>query len=307
MNHVVYCLDENYEQHFGVSLTSLLINYGDGSDLTIHVIIDKVSETMQSALKVLRNTYKSKINVCVIGEDLKANLQNISQKTHLEYISSATFFRLAIAEILDESIEKVLYLDSDTVIQKSIKPLFEINFDGNAVLGTRHQKALNHQQRLGVPAYLSAGVLLMDLVKCRVRGLLKRSVEILQDPHIETPFMDQDAINIVFQKEIGYIDPIWNVMVYEYTDPQIICNSYIAHYNGFKKPWQSWYPDRQGGLYRSYLAVCPWKNTRLISAKTRAEHRMMSIKYESEGNYQKATEELQFVVEMFRAELGNKS
>lgn len=55
---------------------------------------------------------------CYAGRDLSCQKK----------ISKTTYFRLFMAEILPENLEKILYLDCDTMVTKTLDELFDFLF-----------------------------------------------------------------------------------------------------------------------------------------------------------------------------------
>ena len=301
--HVAYCLDSGYEQHFGVSLTSLLLNYGDASDLEVHVVIDGPSDQFEARLSRLRESFKARITVYRLDETLRQQLYAVPIESYLDHLSTATIFRLALGIILPGSVEQIVYLDSDTVVRSDITALFDVDLEGHVIAGVKGTKTEQHAARLGVANYINAGVLVIDLKQWRQEELYEATVGLIADGETDTPLLDQDAINKAVDGRIKLLPVCWNTMVYDTTDYQLVERAVIAHYNGFKKPWQEWYAEEQGQDYRAYLQVSPWRDVPLQKAQSRVEHRLLSMKQYAEGDYQSAADNLMIVIDRLRNNL----
>ena len=83
-------------------------------------------------------------------------------------ITQATYYRLNLAEILPERIDKVLYLDGDVICRKSLVSLWNTDISQCAVAGgpdaseTAFEKE-NHLHLQHWNGYFNAGVLLINL------------------------------------------------------------------------------------------------------------------------------------------------
>lgn len=50
-----------------------------------------------------------------------------------KHVTIATYYRLFITQVLPLEIHKILYLDGDMIVRKSLKTLFEANIDEYAI------------------------------------------------------------------------------------------------------------------------------------------------------------------------------
>ena len=133
-----------------------------------------------------------------------------------------TFMRLALSEILpDES--RVLWLDIDTIVEKDISDLFEMDLNNNYVA------MVEEPVRSKFPFnYHNSGVMLMDLDKLRFDGMYKKWIALANRDPFTAP--DQDVINLLCQRQILTISAEWNsagVITQDAKDP------YIRHYAGY--------------------------------------------------------------------------
>ena len=138
---------------------------------------------------------------------------------------------VAYPEIFPEE-SRVLRLDDDTVVQKDIGALLDMDLKDNyAAMVMEPARSHFHFQ------YFNAGVTLMDLDRFRETGVHKRMIDMVNRETCTA--MDQDAFNVFCSGLILRIGPEWNEAghITEYhPDP------YIRHYAGTRKPmWQAEY------------------------------------------------------------------
>lgn len=122
--------------------------------------------------------------------------------------------KLALPEVFPE-LERVLWLDVDTIVRKDIGQLFDTD------LGGCYLAAAEEPMRSKRPfMYFNAGVMVMDL--CRLRdGKAKDLIRLANGYPMDFP--DQDAINLLCQGKIKPISPYFNsnYWIVEMPDPAI--------------------------------------------------------------------------------------
>lgn len=168
----------------------------------------------------------------------------------LRHISSATYARLLITNILPKEISRVLYLDADILVLDDLSPVCEMDLDG-AVFGAVVDERINAHIRMGktslggmslprVQDYFNAGVLLIDLTKWKIARVQEKAMEYLElYPH--SAFSDQDALNFACDGAWKRLDPRWNYYQIELKKPISDLSEEqrpgIIHFQGWSKPW----------------------------------------------------------------------
>ncbi len=85
--------------------------------------------------------------------------------------------------------DRVIYLDTDTVLCQDIRLLYEQELDGCELAGVRDRYGCRF---FGIN-YMNSGVLLLDLARIRETGLFRRAIALCAEKKIFLP--DQTAIN----------------------------------------------------------------------------------------------------------------
>src|SRR5439155_15542090 len=113
-------------------------------------------------------------------------------------------------------LQRVLYLDADTLVGGSMAALWDTALEGapvGAVANVTEPAMQAHVTSLGVErgGYFNAGVLLVDLGRWREEGATAALTRFVADrPGL--PWFDQDALNAVFAKRWKRLHPRWNAM-----------------------------------------------------------------------------------------------
>ena len=133
------------------------------------------------------------------------------------------YYRVFLGEALPESVERVLFLDADLLIEGDLAELWRLPFDGYVVQAVNDAYARRlHLSRLsriefaeGVrftneSPYFNAGVMLIDLARWREENVGRRAAEFLWKYGERFSARDQDALNCALAGLWKRLPPAWN-------------------------------------------------------------------------------------------------
>lgn len=132
-------------------------------------------------------------------------------------ISIETYYRILAIELLPETIDKILYLDVDMVIQDSLVGLYEQNIEGypflvcEDILGILNDFHEMNKYRMNIPAeysYFNAGVMLFNLKYLRENKCEEEILECIYEKFERYEYNDQDVLNELFYDKLKWIG--WN-------------------------------------------------------------------------------------------------
>lgn len=181
-------------------------------------------------------------------------------------MSKEAYFKLLIPEQLPESIERVLYLDVDIIVNGDINLLYRIDLGEKSFAAVRDfnmdrdrvYKLVLMEENY---TYFNSGVLLFDLKKFRKVYSLKKALEYIQKNGHKFRFHDQEVLNALFHKHVKIIDEKfnfvtlykdrWDPILYRFRDKlnEIIIIHYAA---GNNKPWK---PEYCGKFLEKYWNI----------------------------------------------------
>lgn len=181
------------------------------------------------------------------------------------------YYRLAAPLLLPRDLERVLYLDVDTVVINPLAPLYQTDFEGNWFAACTHtEKFLRkfNQFRLkldkNVP-YINTGVMLMNLPQLRQHLDLGRIREYgLANQHLLV-LPDQDILTALYGDKVKILDTLLynisdRVLAFHNANPSsptldlqwVQENSVVIHYFGKNKPWEPHYIGILDTFYHQY-------------------------------------------------------
>lgn len=173
--------------------------------------------------------------------------------------SEEVYYRLFAAYLLPD-VDRVVYLDGDTLVTRDLKDVWESFPSDCCSLGAvANDVQEEHKTRLGLSpqtTYINSGVLLMSLSRIRRLYSEQELWDTLLQLSSKLQFPDQDFLNIVFQKEIYLLDIRYNYMI-SVTERSSayprIRDPYICHFV-LAKPWNEEFLYKTDRIYLRYLA-----------------------------------------------------
>ncbi len=212
MINIVYCSNNNYAPYVGVSMISFLENnHTEFNKINIHIIDSEISEDYKNKLKKIVEPYKNS-NI----EFHKFNINDYGCTPKKCNFPDITFASLFLHTLLDENIDKVLYLDADSIITGSFKNLIEnTEFSNDKLIAAALDvplKCERNKLKLKHPDYFNTGLLLLDLNRIRYLNIDEEIINTVNNTYLR--FADQDAYNIIYNGKILKISPKYNLFGY---------------------------------------------------------------------------------------------
>lgn len=269
--YIALAADDNYAQHMAAVILSLLRTTAKPQQLYFFFLDAGIAEHNQ---RKLQNTIDRHGTQCVfIKPDLSTYL-NIPTKR----FGVAALLRLALGSLLPDHVERVIYLDCDTLAFDDIALLWGTELDGNTIGAVTNLGHHSHEQS-GIPEdeYFNSGILLIDLKQWRNEQIGEKALAYLSGSNVELKFPDQDCLNQLLRGKWKHLPLRWNLQPATFSMhskgewapglskddyEEAICNPGIVHYIGKNKPWDfmSFHPLKEN--YWAYLADSPWSQSK---------------------------------------------
>lgn len=289
---LLFTFDDNYTQHAGVTICSFLVN--NPGTHSIHVISDHISERNQSLIRDICSASGSTAYFYFINsEDTKSF--PVGEGTINPTLTIATYFRLFMADILPKTIQKILYIDCDIIIDGSLDGLWNTPFqDGKCIAALEELAAIGNDgcKRMGYPlsySYFNAGVLLIHLERLRAFFSVEKASDFIKKHYADIRYHDQDVLNALLFDKKQFFELQYNVMdtylIHDTEFPagyqqqrEAILKPTVIHYTGYFKPWHTESTNPYTYKYYEYLRRTPWKDaqpkSKFTSNKTRMQFKL---------------------------------
>lgn len=236
---IFYACDDSFIKYNIVSLKSLIDNSSKDYQYNIYILITNLSSTMKKEVLKLEQS-----NVKIYFDNVNKYLSSISNKLAIrDYYSKTTYFRLFIAEMYPQY-NKVIYIDSDTIVRGNIAELYETDLKGNYV-GACHEQVMIQEDVYGTYVekvlginrnyYFNAGVLLINSYQFRKQHILEKFIDLLHTYTFKVT-QDEDYLNILCKDRVLWLDQKWNNEMFGNitVSKEDTC---IIHYIMVSKPW----------------------------------------------------------------------
>lgn len=271
MVSVIFITDNNYVVQTAIAITSIITNKMPETDLNINILTNDLDENNIDLLKSL-STKGAQINI-ISASDKILQFKDIIQERHVTYTALLKFY---IPEIF-KNLDKILYLDSDVIIQTDLSEFYNHNIHDyytECVLdiqtyNKKHLKKINYPHE----KYFNSGVLLLNLSKMRQDNVTEKLINHKLNAKVYD-FMDQDTLNFILGSKSKFISYKYNflpIMLYRYNFeqlneffgekmPQDVKSLYesccIIHLGGKEKPW-TYDIKYLSEIYRKYWDLSP--------------------------------------------------
>lgn len=197
--HVMYASDENYAPFMGVSVFSLLENNRDIEKLTIYAVLDNVSQDNKGRLSEMVYSYGRELKI-VDANEFNKTMQELGVPKYRG--SYTTHFRKFFHLFMGEEVKRFLYIDSDTIVPGSLKPLLELDMGDACGAVVMDSLANKYKLLLGFEPdepYFNAGVTLIDIDNWKKSRCTERLIEHITKKRAAYCNPDQDLFNILLR------------------------------------------------------------------------------------------------------------
>jgi len=283
--NIIFSSDNNYVPLLGVAIYSLFENNkeylhkSDPNKINVFIMDMDISKKSIATLNSIASCYNSEITY-LNTKEIHKYLQNTIK---LNVRSLATYYRLFLPSLLPKNIDKVIYMDCDSIINAPIHELWNINMEGYDIAGVLDLVAKEHKVNVGLTEkdpYVNAGMLVINLAKWRTDNMEQQMINFIKKHKGKVAYHDQGTINgVCLQKKI--IHPKYNAMtpIFVMTYRQILHYHSLTSYGSKKelieakenpifvhftpyltdRPWVkgNFHPLRK--LYKEVQSKTPWK------------------------------------------------
>jgi lipopolysaccharide biosynthesis glycosyltransferase len=268
--------DADFVPHSAAMLHSVLTR-GGMPDVHVHYLHGPdISEEVRGKLAGMVEGLGGRISFLAVGGD------EVDRLPVTDPLPTPHWYRVFLPELLPE-VDKLLYLDVDTIVLDSLRPLWETDVSGHylaAVTNVFIEGHFAHIPPLGLSSpeeYFNTGVMLLNLAELRREGATERVTRWAVDNQEKLLWPEQDAMNVVLGKRRLRLHPRWNCMtsVLEFPWSMLVfgveplqearSNPAIRHFEGpnVNKPWHHACQEEMRELYLEHRLGTPWPEVEL--------------------------------------------
>ncbi|OII75573.1 uncharacterized protein cubi_02094 [Cryptosporidium ubiquitum] len=260
---ITFSSDKQVFPLFPTLLNSIYSNLGLEEYANVHIIVmpDVTPDEYSKLLKLNDNLgFSHKLTLMFYPFTYKLNY-----KQTLKHVSEATMCRLLLPEILDPRIDKILYVDTDAIINHSLRQLFKTEIKSECGIVARSSTNSNiinewlkkddliNYLQYNANRSFNAGVLLLSLNKLRRNHFVNNTLSLVQKWGIN----DQIALNF-------YCNGTYDELPMDYNfwagrdDWKDSVRHKIVHFAGPDKPWKiNYQPYEEQLLWYKYFLSYP--------------------------------------------------
>lgn len=205
-------------------LTCLNADYIDYLDILVNSMIEKITCSTQLFICVWDSAAKELIEKKIKLDNKNINIEIIVfEKEKIQKLINfqtlhppECYFRILIQQIIPPEIKKIIYLDPDTILNKSIEKLYN-SYHPKIISGVRDhcceeyaKKYIKKNTWNTLQKYINAGFLIINMEEWREKNIEDKMIVNLKKFGEELKLLDQDLINIVLKNQINILPNEWN-------------------------------------------------------------------------------------------------
>ena len=257
--HVALTFDDNYWAPAYAVMRSICLFTHRRSDLVFHLFQRGVSPAHQTDLEAIATEFGAHLKRYDL--DTTTAFADIADRVKTSRrLSNVVYARLLIDRLLPPEVERIIYLDCDTMVRDSIEDLYDIDMGNHPIAAVRDTTGAfivggrdirkNRDLFDTADPYFNSGMLLIDVPKYRAIDVGQRLEAAILDGVMARIYYDQDLLNLVFKNNWLALPSRWNTIdahyAHEASDPAIL------HFTG---PWKPWHLVSNAAFRRTYRHV----------------------------------------------------
>lgn len=300
--NVVYCCSDLFSEVCAVSMVSLFENNRHLSEICVYVIDDQISEKNKQRIWDMAAVYGRKVffiplpDPSVFYNDDRFTIGTLGH----------TYARMILGDVIPETVERIISLDSDTMVLDRVDELWNVDMKSYPIAGVDDcmgKVALVKTQHMKPDSvHCNAGMYLINLKVWREENWTEQFhqyIKRLFDKGIALGGYEEEVINHTLGERMMVLHPKFNLMTLEqvlsykellrfrepihyYTEEEIQEakeHTVITHTTNFfyvrKRIFEENSDHPMRGQYEKYRALTPWKDEPAMTVRSNIKQKMM--------------------------------
>ena len=285
---VLYASDDTFAQVLGVSLVSLYRSNTDMKDIILYILDGGMAEENKKKIEAVCKSFNRSFPVWIDASDI-SRILGIAVKT--DRGSVVQFARIFISHYADAG--RIIYLDCDVLIRKSIRELWTMDLQGKTIGAMRDAFSRYYRKNIGLQSdeeIFNSGVMVIDLERWESLDVKDRTLDVFKTRNGKVIMGDQGALNAALHGDVTWISPKYNAVtiffdfsyreMIRYRQPpayyseqeifQAVEDPAIVHFTvSFLsyRPWEKGCRHRYAEEWLLCKAMSPWKDEPLCLAR----------------------------------------
>ena len=283
--NVLFSSNDDFCPYLGVSLYSFLEhNHDEFENINIFIFDDGIGDDNKDKLNQISKQFNQELSFIKVS-DIQSRFGNEIHSMEKEGVSSLTTYSRLFTSSIIKDVDRLLYLDADSLILGSFKELWDIDLENYYIGAVEDLLSIDViKENIGMDSnqgYINAGFLLINLKKWREDKIEEKFLDFQRKTQDKFIFHDQGIINGVCKDHILYLHPKYNLIsifhgieyekiiklggLTDYYDKETVEdaqeNPIFVHFSGgdLNRPWfnrQQPYHE----LYYEYVNKTPFKD-----------------------------------------------
>lgn len=280
--HIIYASDDKFAEIMGISLISLFYHNTDAEDIVVYIMNDGISGKKQEAIESIFSKFKRGTPIWIAAKKI---CRELSMQVTLDRGSQSQYARLFLSDALPKDLCRVLYLDCDTIINQSLKKIWNMDLMGKTIGALMDAFSKYYRQNIGLKAddvMFNSGVMLIDLTQWREKKIEEQILDFIVSMKGKIPQGDQGALNAILSHDTYCFEPCYNsvtiffdfsyedMLIYRkppkfYSKEQVrdaVENPVIIHFTTSflsKRPWIKGCKHKYVSIWLWFKENSPWK------------------------------------------------
>ncbi|WP_041138610.1 glycosyltransferase family 8 protein [Beduini massiliensis] len=278
--NILYTFNDKFVPQVGASICSVCENNKEIDEIHFYLLTYQLETKSKQFLAEFISNYSRRVTFI--------SLADLNSYFTFEFDTlgwnPVILARLLIASLLPEEVNRILYLDGDTIIRGNLAGLWNTSM-GSCVIGACVEPTVDIKRKIQLglenAPYFNSGVLLINLNQWRKTNAGERIINFYKAGQGRLFAPDQDAINGALKNEIFILSPKYNfsntflyypyrtikrmmgknIYISEACYQESKCDPCIIHYLGEERPWRKGNSHKYKNDFIYYLNLTPWKHT----------------------------------------------
>ncbi|MBR3841120.1 MAG: glycosyltransferase family 8 protein [Erysipelotrichales bacterium] len=299
--NIVFATSDLYANQAYITIFSLLEENIHMEEINIYYVENGMTEQNKKKLQKLVSQYKRSIEFISMREELK-QISGLLRTNPVVY--SYCYFQ----DILPNNVDKVLMLESDTMVTNKLDDFYNIDISDVYLAATDDLQSKWFKERLGInpnSPYFNSGVLLLNLKKMREDSISEKMTELITLGKSKYMYEVQDEMNILFEGCVKILPPKYNcttsLFVFDYLDmkryrkPSTCCseeeffeainNPIVVHFTNNQiiqsRPWIENCDHPYCDRYNQYKEKSILKNEKLWKSNRKILNKIINYLYKN--------------------------